>query len=64
MSDAVTRHAPALPLAVMAPGPVAAVGLSIPLLVPFVVLALAFGVVSAPFVALWWLVGAIRRQPR
>jgi len=54
----------ALPLAVMAPGLVAAVGLSIPLLVPFVVLALAFGVVSAPFVALWWLVGAIRRPSR
>jgi len=54
----------ALPLAVMAPGLVAAIGLTIPLLVPLVVLALAFAVLSAPFVALWWLAGVIRRQSR
>lgn len=51
----------ALPFAVMTPGLLALLGLSIPLLLPLVALGLLLGILSIPIAALWWLVRMTRR---
>lgn len=51
----------ALPLAVLTPGLIALLGLSIPLLLPLVALALVLGILGAPLAGVWMLVKVIRR---
>lgn len=51
----------ALPLAVMTPGLIAILGLCIPLSLPLAALGLAFGILSIPFAAVWWLARMARR---
>jgi hypothetical protein len=51
----------ALPFLVTVPGVIALLGLCIAVLLPLAALGLALAVLSAPAVALWWLVRLVRR---
>jgi VIT1/CCC1 family predicted Fe2+/Mn2+ transporter len=51
----------ALPFLVTVPGMIALLGLCIAVLLPLAALGLALAVLSAPAVALWWLVRLVRR---
>jgi hypothetical protein len=51
----------ALPIVVMTPGLIAVLGLCIPLILPLAALGLAFGILSIPFAAVWWLARMARR---
>lgn len=54
----------ALPFLVTVPGLIALLGLCVAVLLPLVAVGLAFGLVSAPFVGIWWLIRRLDRSRR